>query len=118
MSLQVDDAGVMPLQRLHDSHIMDHVIASKRFTKGQLARINYVRLYLDVHTVSDIATACGKFLAKDHARKGRPRVNQAEPQCKRTWQLWNRACTLLCSNKRTKRLTTPLGPWTVNWHGL
>ena len=62
IKIKVDHLGIVPHQIQGDIHIMDHILATKRFTKSQLLRINYCRLYLNVHTVSDIATACGRFL--------------------------------------------------------
>ena len=125
-TIEVDDPCIVPVQRVNDKHIMDFVLQQK-FTKGELRRINYCRLYLDVHTISDIATACGRYLSKG-LLLGRPSMEtsrskgngvvQNRPTCDRSWQLWRRACTQLCSNKRTKRLYEALGPWIVPYQEL
>ena len=41
---------------------MDVVIDSQQFEPSEVTLINYARLYLDVHTISDIAEANGKYL--------------------------------------------------------
>ena len=106
---------------------MDFILQTKRFTKDELSRINFCRLYLDVHTISDIATACGKFLNRrllqgnlNHYTSISNNLGtiQQKPSCKRSWNLWRRACTILCSNLKTKRLTTPLGPWIIPYTKL
>ena len=56
-TIEVDDPCIVPVQRTNDKHIMDFVLRLNTFTKGELRRINYCKLYLDVHTISDIATA-------------------------------------------------------------
>lgn len=126
-TIEVDDPCIVPVQRENDRHIMDFILSLDIFKRGELRRINYCRLYLDVHTISDIATACGRFLSKDllsgntsvetSQSKGKG-VVQDRPTCKRSWQLWRRACTMLCSNKRTKRLCDPLGHWIVPYQEL
>ena len=110
-TIEVDEPGLTPIQREYDQHIMDHVLGLQKFSRAELKRINYCRLFLDVQTISDISTACGKFLSRD-LLDGNPsfetsrakglRAVQKKPTCKRTWQLWRQACTLLCSNKKTK----------------
>ena len=112
----MDDPCIVPVQRANDNkHIMDFVLSLKMFTQGELRRINYCRLFLDVHTISDIATACERYLSKElllgnpsfetSQSKGKG-VVQSRPTCDRSWQLWRRACTRLCSNKRTKGYPT------------
>ena len=99
---------------------MDHILATKRFTESQLLRINYCRLYLNAHTVSDIATACRRFLCPlllkgdlvpidrnwktNHLIQEKPSDNSQK--------IWNRACTMICLYRRRKTIR-PLGPWTV-----
>jgi hypothetical protein len=38
---------------------MDRVLQSNQFTSRQIRQVNYCRLVLQVHTVSDLATALG-----------------------------------------------------------
>ena len=65
ITIEVDDPCIGPVQRANDKHIMDFILSLNMFTQGELRRINYCRLCLDVHTISDIATACGRYLSKE-----------------------------------------------------
>ena len=38
---------------------------TEKFTRADVKKINYFKVFLDVQTVSDIATACGKFISTD-----------------------------------------------------
>jgi hypothetical protein len=49
-----DSSYVPTIQRKNDSHIMDHVLSSGVFTASDVCAINYVRVYLQAVTVSDI----------------------------------------------------------------
>ena len=51
-----------PVQRQHDDYIMDFIIASTEFTPQDVKRINACRLYLDVHTISDMALASRDYI--------------------------------------------------------
>ena len=122
--IEVDEPGLTLAQRENDKHIMDHVLELKKFPRAELKKINYCRLFF-VQTVSDISSACGKFLSRD-LLDGNPsfetsrvkglRAVQKKPTCKRTWQLWRQVCTFLCSNKKMKQLT--LGKWIVPYQEL
>jgi hypothetical protein len=48
-----------PLQREGDFHIMERVIDSGRFDANEIRQINQCRLWLQVHTVSDMADESG-----------------------------------------------------------
>jgi len=120
IKIKVDHPGIVPHQREGDSHIMDHILATKRFTKGQLLRINYCRLYLNAHTISDIATACGRFLCPSLLKGNLDPIDrnwkanhpiQEKPNAA-SWKIWNRACTMICLDRRRKTIR-PLGQWTV-----
>ena len=43
---------------------------------------------------------------------------QDRPTCDRSCQLWRKACTLLCLNKKTKRLSEALGNWILPYQEL
>jgi hypothetical protein len=58
-TIEVDDPGIPPPQRQHDSYLMDHILQSKKFTPAQFRRLNYCRLYLQAVTISDITTNAG-----------------------------------------------------------
>jgi hypothetical protein len=60
--IQIKHAGVPPKQREHDEYIMDIAINMKKLKPGQLRRINYCRLYLNVTTLSKITNATGNSI--------------------------------------------------------
>ena len=64
-TIEVDDPCIVPVQRVDDKHIMDFVLSLKKFTRAELRQINYCRLFLDAHTISDITTACGRDLSRE-----------------------------------------------------
>jgi ribonuclease HI len=133
--LELDNPLVPKPQREGDTYIMDLVLEQAPWMewKGRhIRRINYCRLYLNVVTVSDIATADGKEIDNKYVwgenlhRDQIPcrdwnRVDQACPK-KECWSLWRKVCTLLAptlSNKsrrtplrkRNRVLAQPLGNW-------
>jgi hypothetical protein len=61
-SIQLDNAYIQPLQRLHDCYLMDSVVTNPTFTPKQIRLIHYCRLYLQVITLSDITLANGVSL--------------------------------------------------------
>jgi len=67
-TIEVDKPGLTPAQRENDKHIMDHVLELKKFSRVDLKRINY--------TVSDIATACGNILSREHTYTYDPKMNR------------------------------------------
>ena len=75
-TIEVDKPGLTPAQRENDKHIMDHVLELKKFSRVDLKRINYRILILDVQTVSDIATACGNILSREHTYTYDPKMNR------------------------------------------
>lgn len=60
--MRLDDAQVPKTQRVNDTYIMDHVLASKEFSAREICRINYCHLFLQVITVSDITNASGTWI--------------------------------------------------------
>jgi hypothetical protein len=105
-------------EREHDWHIMDAIVQCGLFSPAEIRQLNYCRLYLQVSTISDLATAQGESIDKNMAR-GLPahsscstnkwhNVNQQRPADKQ-WLLWQRA-NLLWSNEEGK-LHQPLGKW-------
>jgi hypothetical protein len=65
--IKLDQPPLVPLQRVHDSYIMDMVLASGRFKRAALKRVNYCHLYLNVLLLSDIVTPCGRYIDPDAA---------------------------------------------------
>ena len=56
-SIELDDPGTPPIQRVNDAYIMDVVLASGQFKSAQIQQINYCRMYLQAVTISDITRA-------------------------------------------------------------
>jgi hypothetical protein len=61
-SLELDSYFLPPPERHRDVYIMDMVLASDSFTKQEICRINYCRLFLQAVTLSDICLADGVHL--------------------------------------------------------
>jgi hypothetical protein len=61
ISLSIRNNRVPQLARVYDSCLMDHALQMD-LTKQQLIDLNLARMHLQVTTVSDIATACGKSI--------------------------------------------------------
>jgi hypothetical protein len=111
--LVLDQKHVVPLQHEHDSHLMDAVL-NAGFSNGDIQLINYCRLYLQVHIVSDITDSTGSHI-KTGARSGTffscsstryiPTI-QAHPNV-RAWRAWRSALALWATKE--DRLTVPLG---------
>ena len=117
--LELDEDFVPPLQREFDAHIMDIVIDSKKFANCEIERINYCRLYLQVHTISDITKSSGVWLHQEFLQGKHTietpttteiKFNQQRPGPK-SWRLWRRANLLWAS--KYGRLHTSLGQWLI-----
>ena len=62
MSLELDNAYIPARQRENDMHLMDVILASKKFTEAEIRRLNYCRLFLKATTIADITMIDGKSL--------------------------------------------------------
>ncbi len=91
---------------------------SNLFTKKEIRRINYCRLYLQVLTISDICNAQGTFLAKNiyqglnHPTQSISLLEeplQEWPGEHVLWALWRRFLKHITYEKQ--QLRRPLGPW-------
>jgi hypothetical protein len=58
----MDHTYVPTLQRVYDSYIMDHVLASEQFSDKEIREINFCWLFLQAVTVSNITNASGSRL--------------------------------------------------------
>jgi hypothetical protein len=58
-ALVLETPHIPPLQRAGDFHLMDRVLECVHFKPRQIRLINYRRLFLQVHTIADLATAGG-----------------------------------------------------------
>jgi hypothetical protein len=56
-SLELDNDGVLPIQRVNDFYLMTVILASGQFKPKEIRLLNYCRQYLQALTVSDITTA-------------------------------------------------------------
>ena len=115
--IDVDDAGIAPLEREHDDYIMDLIIQSQQFQPAQIRMLNYCRMYLGAITLSDLTTPRGIYLdnAKLRGHISRLsstttwlRIHQTRPS-EAQWILWRKANKLWSSPKG--RLHNPLGRW-------
>jgi hypothetical protein len=96
LSIHLDEPGIPPLQRTHDSYLMDHILQSNHCTAAEVRKLNYCRLYLNVVTVSDIAQPSGnrvdpsfymRHLTESSSRPNSMRVHQERPS-EQEWKLW------------------------------
>ena len=108
-----------PLQRECDQHLMEIAMDSDKFKPVDMKVLNFCRLALGVHTVSDIANATGTHLAcgrwnwtkeqlpswSKHQEVRQPPPNKAH------WRLWRRLMQLIADPKG--KLKRPLGRWLV-----
>ena len=99
---------------------MDWVGWHGNFTPGEIKRINYVRMYFQVVTIADIATADGTRIRPEFwwgkASPMMPETRyfkrfQERPRSTRSWTLWRKALSLFAPQKV---LDVPLGPWLVS----
>ena len=117
--LELQDTFIVPLQRRHDRHLMDLVLESNLFKDKQICQINSCRMYLQVHTISDLSNARGTHmhpnmlqgnLTKTNGKSLRLETIQERPTTSTAWNTWRQACRLWC-NTVTMRLHTSLGSW-------
>lgn len=117
--LELDEPGILPLQRVHDEYIMTAIISSDRFNPSEITQLNYCRQFLQLLTISDLTTADGIHIDQDMlaGKMGKwsnttklHHFNQGRPN-KKVWNLWLKA-NLLWSDG--VRLHQPLGPWLVD----
>ena len=115
--IDLDDAGVAPIERENDDYIMDLIIQSNEFKPAQVRMLNYCRLYLGAVTLSDLTTTAGIYLdnAKLNGHISRMsndtrwlKIYQSRP-AEAQWRTWRKA-NLLWSNKKG-RLHQLLGKW-------
>jgi len=104
---------------------MEKVIDSGRFKPAEVRTINYCRLWLDVHTISDITDEKGRFILQGYREGNRPRqfrsskdlpCIQSKPETKLAWATWRKALKLWSTN--SGRLYRPLGKWRQPSHQL
>ena len=93
---------------------MDIVLTDGTFTPGEILKINYCRIYLNVHTLSNITLADGYtidpnilkgLLSLQSSTSKLPPIKQLRP-AERVWTLWRKACGLFSTKGQ---LTTKVG---------
>jgi hypothetical protein len=109
------------LLRIRDAIIMEVFTKSNKFKPWQMRILNRCRIYMNVITISDIATACGTAINWTRWRKENPAPVEYSPykfpiQPKpddtqmKVWISAIRKCIII--SRKDKRLKIPLGDWT------
>jgi hypothetical protein len=105
------------LRRIGDKFLMDHFLLHG-FKGKALSKLNRCRLYLQVNSLADIASADGKWITHEawfgKLDESRPHYyswpNQGDPP-PRDWAFWRQALSLSFCNGQERRLALPLGSW-------
>ena len=109
---------IYPLQRQNDGYIMDIVHSFQLFSTYEIRMINRVRLYLQITTVSDIATTDSQSLQLS-TRLGKPNhlsslskwLYPIQPcPSHPSWSLWLKVVDRLIAPQGS--FSAPLGRWT------
>ena len=117
--------NVTPLQlRQNDRFIMDIALGQRQWSTRQMTQINACRRYLQAQTLADITNLSGtKVHIYAITGEGTPSVvnqrnstfNQRLPG-KAAWRTWRKFLYTIGDTRGV--LTTPLGPWTVEYQEL
>lgn len=110
------------LPRQHDEFIMEALLSRYRdiFSRSEILAINRCRLYMQVVSLSDIATGDGTRITKkayrgisDSFRSSKWRWAVQINPTPREWKLWRQALCLFAhdSIRQTGTISTPLGNW-------
>jgi hypothetical protein len=126
-SIQIHNPGIPSTMRDHDEHIMDIALNMEKFKPGQLRRINYCRLYLNVTTLADITNANGDTIdtaafegnrASMQAPSLWQGIHQQKPD-RTSWALWKKVLRQVSyTSNRQHRLIQPLGQWTITMENM
>jgi hypothetical protein len=113
------DSPVLPLRCSGDALLVE-VFMDLEVDQEELKWLNWCRMYLQVCTVSDIATADGRCIRQSAWLGERDGMHRSRYQWPRTvrpnrnrWALWQDTLTrsLLASDGPQRLLRQPLGPW-------
>ena len=74
-SFKLKDKYIPELQRVGDSYIMAHVLAHGKFSKSEIKRVNWCRLYLGLVTVADMVSAAGTHILRAVYRGNKEAIN-------------------------------------------
>jgi len=120
-SLTFDFPGIwLPrVYRAGDVFLMDYFI-SQKLSQHDLKKLNECRLFLQVITLSDIASADGRYIVPEVKAGSKiqfresiltwPTQGRPGPA---SWRLWRQSLSYL---EERGRLITPLGPWISQPH--
>ena len=110
---------IEPVRR-NDKALMDMIVDSNRFSSSEIEKINYCRLHLQVHNLSDISNGQGSKLeyCAIHHFKNPDKVSKynwpSQPNpSKSCWELWDIALTTIWGNEQYN-LFPPLGVFLQN----
>jgi hypothetical protein len=117
--IECDEFTAPPLLRERDQGLMQF-LADAGVPAWKLHKINRVRIYLKVLTISDIATPCGTRLNRDRYDITEPipvehsyaRWPLQKKPGETAWKYWRTALRLLIVSMSDTQLTVPLGEWT------
>ena len=129
-SIRIQDLHGVKLKRKNDAVLMDECLR-REFTKNETRRINNVRMYLRVETLSDICNASGTHIHESVFRKSNKTIlptdlnfkngmsmstslwpRQAKPGPK-SFEVWNKFLRQFHTSNSSK-LRRPLGEWLTN----
>ena len=119
--IQIEDPTPdLKLRRENDKFLMQAFVQSKKFSKGDLRKLNVCRCYLQAVSLADICSADGKDITPE-AMDGIPMKGFSDkPEWPRQpsslpadyWNVWKDALTKCFVRNTTRtRLWTPLGKW-------
>ena len=117
--IELEQTFIPPLQRVHDSFIMDHALTYTS-SSTELSLINGCRLYLGTVFLSDIASCDGTVITNESYQGIQSTTSslrdlnpyQERPSLK-AWNSWRRFLhsLLVPSGVRFRRLNQSLGAW-------
>ena len=122
IQLEFKDTPSMRYLRENDTTIMEALKDTCNMSSHDEIAVNRVRCYLQVITIADIGTGCGKYI--HHTYLQAKKVTESsyewheEQLCPQDFKLWNKFIPTLLDN--TDRLSCPVGSWLAKpyyyWH--
>jgi hypothetical protein len=119
LAIKINDPHWLRIQRVHDSFIMDRIVALPNITTTELKAVQRCRLFLQATTISDLTNSSGTALADWISDPNLDLTNyrtshllyphQARPTSA-TWNLFMRKLQLAYTSNNNI-LITPLGNW-------
>ena len=113
------DVPTIPMLRENDKPLMEILIQDKSFTKHEIQVVNKCRLYLQVFSLSDMTTGCGKYVrdgiwncVRDHHNKSNSLQWPLYPPPRKSMlNIWQSVIRRALCLHKFKTLDTPLGAW-------